>query len=268
MKFYVDFEATQPEQEIISIGVVAENGEEFYSLIKPKYSKVSDFITKLTGIRQEDVELAPEVERVFERLYAWLWTQEYDMTKWQFYSYGNADIAYVMNSLSNTTSETHLTAASIMITRMKDYSEDVCKYFCCQRTSLLNAYKYLYAPEAIQKHNALEDAQMLAEVAKKIEGANPMAHCPFNQTKKQYALDAQFEWPVGKVVMKTLGKKPKIRTYDSLREALEWIIETTVNKHARPNVSRKKMAKKVLVAIKNNEPYRNYKWTIIKEEQE
>ena len=54
MNFYIDFEATQPEQEIISIGVYCDNKESFYVLVKPQFSKVSKYITDMTGIIHKD----------------------------------------------------------------------------------------------------------------------------------------------------------------------------------------------------------------------
>ena len=56
MKFYIDFEATQPENEIIAIGAVAENNATFYSLIKPQLSSISPYISQMTHISVEDLE--------------------------------------------------------------------------------------------------------------------------------------------------------------------------------------------------------------------
>ena len=50
MKFYIDFEATQPENEIIAIGAVAENGATFHSLVKPQLSSISKWVSDLTHI--------------------------------------------------------------------------------------------------------------------------------------------------------------------------------------------------------------------------
>lgn len=36
MKYYIDFEAAKHIEEIISVGAVREDGETFYSLVKPK----------------------------------------------------------------------------------------------------------------------------------------------------------------------------------------------------------------------------------------
>lgn len=266
MNFYLDFEATQPEQEIISIGMVAENGATFYSLVQPKHSKVSKFITELTGITNEDIiKKAKPIEKVFNQLYVWLYLQEHDLTKWNFYSYGKDDVTFLKNSLVQTTGEVHLMVASIMIATMKDYSEEVCRYFCCNKTSLICAFNYLKNEEKEQKHNALEDAQMLAEVAKKISGRESLKACPFGQYKKP---EVEFEWPVGKVITRTLGKQTKVREYNDLREAIEWIIQNTVGKAARPNTSRKKMAQKILKSIEENKKFHNYMWEIVKEEQE
>ena len=35
MKYFIDFEATQFTGVIISVGCINENGDEFYSLVKP-----------------------------------------------------------------------------------------------------------------------------------------------------------------------------------------------------------------------------------------
>ena len=50
MRYFIDFEASQFAEEIISVGCVDESGRSFYSLVRPKKpKKVTDFITKLTG---------------------------------------------------------------------------------------------------------------------------------------------------------------------------------------------------------------------------
>ena len=69
MIFYLDFEATQPENEIIAIGAVTENGSTFHSLVKPQFSSISQFVSDLTHISQEDLEKAP-VQNAAEDLIA------------------------------------------------------------------------------------------------------------------------------------------------------------------------------------------------------
>ena len=53
MRFFVDFEATQFSNRIISIGCVAANGNTFSTLVKPGKKKITKFITDLTGITNE-----------------------------------------------------------------------------------------------------------------------------------------------------------------------------------------------------------------------
>ena len=56
MKYFIDFEASQFAEEIISVGCVDELGRSFYSLVRPRRpQKVTGFITNLTGITRDDV---------------------------------------------------------------------------------------------------------------------------------------------------------------------------------------------------------------------
>ena len=67
MRFFIDLEALQFSGRIISLGCVADNGETFYTLMKPSKSKerVNQFITNLTGITNEMLETAPTSEDAF-----------------------------------------------------------------------------------------------------------------------------------------------------------------------------------------------------------
>ena len=69
MNFYVDFEATQFSNRIISIGCTNELGEKFETLVKPvNGDKINKFITDLTGITPEMVENAPTADEAFNAL--------------------------------------------------------------------------------------------------------------------------------------------------------------------------------------------------------
>ena len=85
MNFYVDFEATQPEQEIISIGVYCDNKESFYALVKPQFSKVSKYITDMTGITNEMLADRDDFDAVLNDLYIWCTSQESNLNNWHFY---------------------------------------------------------------------------------------------------------------------------------------------------------------------------------------
>ena len=61
MKYFIDFEANSPSNEIIEIGCVSENGDTFQTYVKPT-TKIDGFITGLTGITNEMVKDAPYID--------------------------------------------------------------------------------------------------------------------------------------------------------------------------------------------------------------
>ena len=97
MKYFIDLEATQFSNEIISIGCVREDGETFYSLVNVSKNKMTNFITELTGITKEDVSTAPSSDEVFTKFYDWLIPDE---SKVQFFCYGNADLGFIRKNLN------------------------------------------------------------------------------------------------------------------------------------------------------------------------
>lgn len=254
MNFYVDFEATQPEQEIISIGVVAENGESFYTLVKPQFSTVSKYITDMTGITNEMLENSMDLNNALFKLYFWCQIQEYYKSNWHFYSYGDNDVDFLKNSLCNVHDDFALVVASLMIATMKDYSTTVREYFR-GTVSLIKAYNYLQDLENKQRHNALEDAKMLAEVFAKTANKEPLETNPFVEKKI-----VNYTFPSGKFFCKTTGKNAKERAFYNIQEAMEWLINNHINKESRAQVRRDKMAVKIMKAIKKKDTYMGYKW--------
>ena len=81
MKFYIDFEATQPANEIIAIGAVAENGATFHSLVKPQLSSISPYVSQLTHISADDLKTAPTIDKVLIDFDLWVMTQENNIMK-------------------------------------------------------------------------------------------------------------------------------------------------------------------------------------------
>jgi DNA polymerase III epsilon subunit-like protein len=256
MNFYIDFEATQPEQEIISIGAVAENGETFYALIKPQFSSISQYVSQLTGITQEMINEANLFDDIMTKFFVWCVNQAGDnYIDWKFYSYGDSDIDFLKATLSNVRSSASLCVTSLMIATMKDYSKEAAKYFQ-STTSLIKAFNYLKALENQQRHNALEDALMLAEVFRKIDGEQPLAESPFIKVETQN----NYIFPTGKFYCKSTGKNAKEKEFVNIHDAMEWIIEHKIGQKERPNVRRDKMATKIMKAIRKKETYMQYKW--------
>lgn len=254
MNFYVDFEATQPEQEIISIGVYSDNKESFYALVKPQFSKISKYITDMTGITNEMVEDRYDLDTAFNDLYVWCANQETNLNEWHFYSYGDGDVDFIKHSMCNIQTQRPLIIASIMIATMKDFSKDVTRYFH-GTTSLIKAFNYLKSLENKQKHNALEDAKMLADVFVKITDQEPLSENPFVER----AIN-DYTFPSGRFFCKAKGKNAKEREFGCIQEAIEWLINTNIAKDSREAVRRDKMATKIMKAIRKNECYMNYKW--------
>ena len=254
MNFYIDFEATQPEGEIISVGVVSDNGNKFYSLVKPQFSKVSKYITDMTGLTNEMLEEAKDLNSVMFNLYFWCQIQEYYKSNWHFYSYGDNDVDFLKSSLRNVHDDSALVITSLMIATMKDYSTIVREYFR-GTVSLIKAYNYLKDLEDEQNHNALEDAKMLAEVFAKTANKEPLTANPF--VEKQIV---NYTFPSGKFFCKGVGKNSKEKAFYNIQEAIEWLISTKIRADAREAVHRDKMAVKIMKAIKKKDTYMGYKW--------
>ena len=257
MNIYIDFEATQPEQEIISIGAVAENGKTFYSLVKPQFSKVSQYITEMTGITNAQLENEYGLNAVLDLFYIWCKDQEDNLANWHFYSYGNTDIDFLKYSFCNLKTERPLVIASYMMATMQDYSKVVRNYFH-GTVSLIRAFNFLKELDDKQKHNALDDAKMLAEVYSKISNQTPLEENPFKVTREEQ--EAHYTFPSGRFFCKGLGKNAKEREFADIHEAMEWLINTNIRAEDREAVHRDRMATKIMKSIRKHSNYMGYKW--------
>lgn len=83
MKIYLDLEANCTTNEAISIGMVTENGDTFYSLTKLDHN-----IKVLTGVSQEDADQAPSLEEAMLGVREFLSFLDEENT---FYHYGKSD---------------------------------------------------------------------------------------------------------------------------------------------------------------------------------
>ena len=91
MKYYIDFEASEDRCEIISIGCVREDGEEFYSLVHSD-DPITPRIEEITGLSQKDIDGAPKAREVFESFFDWC---SRDESFPEFVNYGSKDIEFV-----------------------------------------------------------------------------------------------------------------------------------------------------------------------------
>ena len=171
MKYFIDFEATQFSHEIISIGCVREDGEVFKSYVYVKPSKMSGFITRLTGITKDDVRNAPTSDEVFHNFYEWVKADRAAI----FYCYGDSDITFIQSNLKRTSDMEATVALQYIHNNLVDFSIEVRKYFgLYKQISLKKLVAYYRGVDEIeQAHDALEDSMFLKEVYEHIASEEP-----------------------------------------------------------------------------------------------
>lgn len=167
MNFYLDFEATQFSERIISIGCVAENGMTFNSLVNPsKDAKITNFITKLTGITKEMVANAESADTVFINFANWVVNISLCAKDPhpKYYVYGDSDAEFLQRTINHMKSPMAISFATSVKALMTDYSKTVTQHFGVNQVGLNRVYQLLKDEEHVQKHDALEDAMMLKYV--------------------------------------------------------------------------------------------------------
>lgn len=169
MKFFIDFEAQQFSNDIISIGCVAEDNSEFYSLVRPvRNKKISNLIKELTGLTQEDLNEAPTSEEVFNKFWDWCY-ERYD-GKLEFYCYGSCDSSFIKTNYKYTKDLKAKAILGLMSLELINYAGAVKSHFGLKsEISLIKVFNYYKKEENNQKHNALEDAIMLKYVYEQTE---------------------------------------------------------------------------------------------------
>ena len=217
MKYFIDFEATQFTNEIISVGCVREDGNSFYALVKPKKIKsVTPFITNLTGITKEMLENEKSSDEVFENFFNWL---SFNDEAVEFYCYGTSDIAFLKKNLKDRTTNLKAQAAlSIIAMSLKDYSADVKEHFgLIQTVALKKVAGYYYPNGTYLNHNALSDAQMLKDVYFGVEAESEVIGNPFPEHMGQPKIVDSIDF--NKFVLYRDNK-----SYNSMKEAIDDIV--------------------------------------------
>lgn len=166
MRFYIDLEATRFSNRIISIGISAENGNTYYSLVKPGGKvKADKFITALTGITNEMLAAAPSADEVFNQVFDFIELNNNTFPP-EYYVYGNSDICFFEHTVKYMTDTRAIICAQAIMGNLIDYSTEVRKFFDFDTdVALRKVYMLIqHKTELVQKHNALEDARMLQSV--------------------------------------------------------------------------------------------------------
>lgn len=259
MKYFVDFEATQFSNEIIEIGCVREDGEEFKSYVNAD-KKLTQFIINLTGITQEIVDNAPSSDEVFARFYEWLKGD----TDIEFYCYGNSDIDFVKKNLRKSKNFEAQAALSMIGMALNDYAVSVKKHFgLIKPIGLVKVLAHYRGVESIeQNHDALEDAKFLKEVFDYINAEGEVEECPFPeyQKPKKVAKPVQpkVEAPVTPHIER-IRKNNIVEVYETMDEAVAWVI-SQADPNQRAVMKPENIAKKIRKSNGQKQPYMNWKW--------
>lgn len=285
MKFFIDFEATQFSQKIIAIGCVSENGDTFQTLVYPN-EKLTPFIVKLTGITDEMLINAPNIDRAFVELFNFI-TFHSDKTPPKYYCYGDTDTSFIKHSMKDMEDVFAQTLAQAMIANMVDYAKEVKTFFLSpNRVSLKKLYNFIKEEdENEQAHDALEDATMLAEVVKKLKreckpeditALNSMPAPPkpevFGTSKK--APLKFVEWPKNKWDADTGADKTNwvyccrfngnsnyTKYFDSLDTATLWALRyVTQGRSVKKQADVELVRNKILNSVTSHKFYCNARW--------
>ncbi len=269
MNYFIDFEATQFSNEIISVGCVRADGTTFYEEVRAK-RKITPFITSLTGITDEQNKVAASSDEVFERFFNWL--IKCGDEKANFYCYGNSDIDFIRKNLALTTNIKAQAALSIIGMSLKDYSKNVKTHFgLIKNLSLIKLIAYYRGVDSIeQKHNALEDAIYLKEAFEHVEAEKEVIGHPFPDYESEINNQQTNELTnLSREKLKQIPHEIKIFnnedvlecTFNSLIEARKWVI-SKLGKIDQLKVNKRKVENKIINAYLQNKTYRGYKWII------
>lgn len=276
MNYFIDFEATQFSNDIISIGCVNEKGETFNSNVRTS-QKVTPFITKLTGITPEAVKSAPTLDQVFSLFYLWINHNE----PCHFYCYGTTDLGFVQKALKNVHTFEAQAALSLIAANLINYSPMVKNHFgLIKDISLIKVISYYHKAAVEQTHSAIEDAIFLKEIYDKVNSGEKIEGHPFPE------YEAEINTPI--MVQKIKGmpkkgmsptdrnrliKKTKcikvynlnrelIKTFTNFTQACAWLAEKIKKNSPSYIRNNSEISKKIIGAFINRTPYMNYIWDI------
>lgn len=189
MKFFLDFEANQFSNRIISIGCISETGETFHTYVNPR-EKLKSFITGLTGITAETLAAAPGIEVAMGNLYDFI-RRNRDEEPDFFLVYGHEDSKFLAKAARDLYDLGYFNLsefAEMLGYGLIDYTEKVNRIFDVRcEIALQKLLNYLNDTEEKQKHDALEDALKLKELYEKLYYASPEQYedNPFKSRKAE-----------------------------------------------------------------------------------
>lgn len=281
MNYFIDIEATEYRQSIIAIGVVAENGETFYSLVKPKEKKVGKFITNLTGITDADVNAAPSLVSVCHHLYSWVLEQESPSktanmipTKWnpKWYCWGGEDLHFIRRAFLDVADDW---TARVILGDISGGLIDFCSLFCNKYNIYyrgLEKVAAVFGHTTDNAHNPVEDAKLLYgiwntttkltkdEIIDYLKDS-AVVQIPENTNQGlKHWRDAKL--PIGTICVLSRARKVQ-KTFTSYTEAAIWLKKYKATE-LKENTTIEKIAKHIEKAADAGQIY-FVRWRIIKE---
>jgi DNA polymerase III epsilon subunit-like protein len=266
MKYFIDFEATQFSQEIISIGCIREDGQTFYALVAPKKGKITPFITNLTGITAEMIDSAMSADAVFSKFYDWLFENLDDAP--EFLVWGNSDGDFIRHTSRHATALKAKMALGYICGNYRDYAK-MCKKelkWECNH-SLLNTLRR-FNSSAEQNHNSLDDAVLLKEVYDFISNTSRetldemFADWKRKATNKESVFIPKWNkagYPAGTICIVN-SKKRATNTFTSVEAAALWLKENKCESDTYEHFNLENTIKNIEKAIKGGNHYYGMGW--------
>ena len=283
MRFFLDLEALQFTGRVISLGCVAENGKEFYSLMKPskKGEKVTQFITDLTGITNEMLKEAPTSEEVFTEFYNWVCEQAQTEPTF-FFCYGNEDNRFLQATARYINNKSLKSFIKDLSYNLGDYAKIVDGYFNIKSdVKLKRVWEYFYLQEIEQVHNALDDARMLFQIAVALEKTPASIDNIFKQEEEariaamkerqkveEQSIEATIINLKGKWVATeiTKGIIAELEFKDLYEAAIFFYMK--LSKENQQQTQKSTIGKRIKNAILSKKPYMGYEWICEYKEKE
>jgi DNA polymerase III epsilon subunit-like protein len=281
MNFYLDFEATQFSNRIISIGCTNDRGATFKTFVRPKNGKINKFITELTGITSEMINDAPSADEAFNLFYDWAVENCEDGTP-KYFCYGDSDAKFIESTVHTMSNFKAISFAMSIKAMLVDYSPVVMQYLQTQRIALKKVVALIENKDEVeQRHDALEDAEMLRTVVENLqtkctpddaEKLATMKSTPKPGKKK--APDIFVSWvnkPSNRFMANTLADETNyiikcessdgVKYFDSLDTAALWIIKYLTKGLSPKNMDHiNNLKTRIKAAIHGNTEYFGFKW--------
>ena len=286
MNFYLDFEATQFSNRIISIGCTNEKGAKFKTFVKPKDGKVNDFITKLTGITKEMLENAPSADEAFNAFAEWAYANS-ENTAPKYFCYGNSDAGFIDATIRTMSDFKAISFAASIKSLLTDYALEVAKYLCSGRIALKKVVALIEETDEVeQRHDALEDAEMLRKVVENLQTkctpADIAKLATMKSASRHNAPNIFISWPdkpSEKFLADTLANETNykikcesdsaVKHFDSADTATLWAIKYLMKgKSPKRQNDIDTIKSRIGTAIYNGEKYCGFKWEANSDKQE